>query len=120
MQKKILVIEDSLLTRNQLVKYLKANTEYQIEEAKEGNEGIAKVLEFKPDCILLDLLIPGITGFDIIKYMKTNELSIPVIVISADTQDTSRNKCIEMGVNNFIRKPFKLNFVIDAVNMILL
>ncbi|MDM8541985.1 response regulator [Desulfococcaceae bacterium HSG9] len=110
----ILIIDDSWLTRYSLTNMLKPSG-YNITEAVNGKDGIEKIIKFKPDCILLDLLMPEIDGFGVLKALNEKNIKCPVIVISADIQETSREKCLQLGVFDFANKPPKDNELIRSV-----
>ncbi len=103
---KILIVDDSWLIRQSL-KTLLAPIGYSVEEAVNGVEGLEKIIEYEPDCILLDLLMPELDGFGVLDAMNEKNLKNPVIVLTADIQDTSREKCIKLGVFGFVNKPPK-------------
>ena len=110
----ILIIDDSWLTRYSLANMLKPSG-YNITEAVNGKDGIEKIIKFKPDCILLDLLMPEIDGFGVLQALNEKNIKCPVIVITADIQETSRKKCLQLGVFDFANKPPKDNELIELV-----
>jgi putative two-component system response regulator len=85
-KKKILIIEDDAAIVDSLVALLK--NEYETDTAKNGNEGLDKVASFKPDLVILDLLMPERDGFDVCKKIKESEAykGIPVIALSSFTE----------------------------------
>ena len=110
----ILVIEDSQFTRRMIARILKTSG-HEVLEACGGWDGVQKAKKHKPDCILLDLLMPEMDGFGVLKVLSKEELAIPVIVLSADIQETSRTKCFELGAVDFVKKPPKENEVFKAI-----
>lgn len=85
---KILLIDDSWLTRRGLGNILSSEG-HEILEAENGELGIASAIENTPDCIFLDLLMPEIDGFEVLKTLRGKNIQIPIIVFTADIQDTS-------------------------------
>ncbi|MEW6200530.1 MAG: response regulator [bacterium] len=85
-KKKILIIEDDQAMIDSLTILLKNN--YDVDSAKDGNEGLEKIKTVKPDLIILDLLMPERDGFDVCKKLKTDEKlkKIPVIALSSFTE----------------------------------
>ncbi|MFA6449881.1 MAG: response regulator [bacterium] len=85
-KKKILIIEDDPAIVDSIAALLK--TDYDVDSAKNGNEGLEKVASFKPELIILDLLMPEKDGFDVCKRLKTDEAlkNIPVIALSSFTE----------------------------------
>ena len=101
---KVLIVDDSWLTRRSLGNMMKSGG-YDVMEAENGEDALDKITSDMPDCILLDLLMPGKTGFDVLQELKDKEILTPVIVVSADIQDTVRKKCMEIGAFGFLNKP---------------
>ena len=115
---RILVVDDSWFQRKQIAKILKAHGHGMI-EAVDGKDAVDKALEEKPDCMLLDLLMPEMDGIQVLEYLRKEESDIPVIVLSADIQDTTRAKCFELGVADFINKPVNEESLRDALANVL-
>lgn len=100
---KILVIDDAIFTRKVYVKIL--SKEYEVVEASNGEEGLQLCLHNKPDLVICDLLMPGLNGFQFLKeYGKLTE-KVPVIICSSDVQEETREKCFNLGADEFIQKP---------------
>lgn len=102
---KILVIEDDTFLRELIVqKLLKEG--YEISEAVDGEDGIKKVTEEKPDIILLDIILPGIDGFEVLKKIKEDEKvqDIPVIILSNLGQQDDIDKGIKLGAKDYLIK----------------
>lgn len=114
----ILIVDDALITRKVIGKTLTAHG-YQIMEATGGNEALAIIRQkqpgCKPDCILLDLLLPEPNGFEILQILQEENFQIPAIVITADTQETAREKCLNLGAQTIIYKPPKPGELIEAI-----
>ncbi len=111
----ILIADDSWLSRQMIEKILKESGHESI-QAKDGVEALEKIAQQPPDCLLLDLLMPEMDGFAVLEELKKQDLTLPVIVLSADIQDTSRAQCFELGATSFANKPPKaeeLNQLID-------
>lgn len=102
----ILIVDDALITRTVIRKILKANN-HQTLEATNGAEALEMIHIHQPDCILLDLLLPDPNGLEILKILHEKQSKIPVIVITADTQETARQKCLNFGAKAILYKPPK-------------
>jgi len=83
------------------VKILHAE-KHEVIETDDGSKGVEMALKEKPDCIFLDLLMPKVSGFEVLTSFKEKGLNIPVIVLSADIQETAQRKCLEFGAFDFI------------------
>lgn len=100
----ILVIEDSLHTRREIRDILEPEG-YTIAEAENGVKGIQLATREAPDCILLDLIMPDIDGIKILRLLNEKRPHIPVIVVSAHSQEAVRSQCLELGASACINKP---------------
>lgn len=105
---KILIIEDKKSNREMLARILKE--EYEIMEAKNGVEAWETILKERRSlsAVLLALTVPEMDGFQIIEKLRQNQLmdTIPVVIISEDRNAETEGKCLELGVADFISKPF--------------
>jgi DNA-binding response OmpR family regulator len=101
----ILVIEDDKFLRELITRKL-TEENYKIADAVDGEEGIEKVKKEKPDLILLDLILPGIDGFNVLSQLKGNpELSdIPVIILSNLGQREEVEKGLKLGAIDYLIK----------------
>lgn len=121
MAKKILVIEDDKFLRELIARKL-LDDGFVIIEATDGEEGIKKVKEEKPDLILLDLILPSIDGFEVLSQIKKDEnlKSIPVIILSNLGQREEVEKGLKMGaVDYLIKAHFTLGEIIEKMKNIL-
>ena len=114
---KILVVDDAAVNRELLREMLEDN--YVIEMAENGQQALRKLLEFKEElaAVLLDLQMPEMDGFAVIDAMKENGWleQIPVLVISIESTPEVENRCLEIGVSDFIHKPFDRSIVKNRV-----
>jgi len=103
---RVIIIEDSKLNREVLYKIL--HKDYAIIFAQDGVEALEKVRTERPDLILLDIVLPGIDGFDVLTELKKCEISqsIPVIIISGRSNPDDEVKGLELGAVDYITKPF--------------
>jgi DNA-binding response OmpR family regulator len=121
MAKTILIIEDDKFLRELIVqKLLKEG--YDISEAIDGEEGIKKIKTEKPDLILLDLILPGIDGFEVLSRMKADEklAKIPVIILSNLGQREEIERGLKLGANDYmIKAHFTPREIIDKIKSVL-
>ena len=119
--KRILIIEDDKFLRELIAqKLLKEN--FDISEAVDGEEGIKKVKEEKPDLVLLDLILPGIDGFEVLSRIKKDPVlaSIPVIILSNLGQKGDVEKGLKLGaVDYLIKAHFTPGEIIEKVRDVL-
>lgn len=107
--KTILVVDDSNVTRNFVQKIF--SSLYNVEVALDGNEAISKITndkEHKIVAVLLDLNMPGVNGFDVLNYFKTNNLfsTVPVSIITSDNSKETRESVFSYGIVDILVKPF--------------
>ncbi|WP_428663990.1 ATP-binding protein [Runella sp.] len=104
----ILVIEDNEELRSFLVDSLRLS--YQVKAAGNGKEGIDLALEYIPDVVITDVMMPLVDGYDVIKTLKNDERTshVPIIVLSAKSSFDSKLKGLEFGADEYMSKPFSL------------
>jgi len=113
MAKKILIIEDDKFLRELIAQKL-IREGYEISEAADGEEGIKSLEKKKPDLVLLDLILPGMDGFEVLAKMKTKPIlsEIPVIILSNLGQKDDIEKGLKMGANDYL---IKAHFTPDEI-----
>ncbi len=105
MAKKILIVEDDKFLRELVARKLSSEG-FEIFEAVDGEEGIKKTKEEKPDLVLLDLILPGIDGFEVLSKIKEDQelSSIPVIVLSNLGQREEVERGMKLGAADYLIK----------------
>lgn len=104
---KILIVDDSRFTQLTIAKLLKNQIgDVEIFFANDGEEGFKKYKEFNPDYVFVDLLMPNVSGQQLIKLIKEYDKDSNIFVISADVQKNVREEIESYGVIQFINKPF--------------
>ena len=117
---KVLIVDD-VISNVLLLKVLLNNEKFQIVTASNGTEALAQVKKEKPDLVLLDVMMPDISGFDVAKQMKADpEMSdIPIIFLTALNSTADIVKGFQVGGNDFISKPFnKEELIIRVTHLI--
>jgi len=105
---RILMIDDSMFQRFSLGKLLKGLGHSTI-EAADGVSGVLMVQAEKPDMVILDLNMPGQTGLETLIEIRKIDAGLPVVILSADIQATTRSRCLEAGATAFVNKPFDVD-----------
>jgi DNA-binding response OmpR family regulator len=121
MAKKILIIEDDKFLRELIAQKL-TKEGYESSEAIDGEEGIKKIKEEKPSLILLDLILPGIDGFEVLSQMKEDPAvsSIPVIILSNLGQKEDIERGLKLGAADYLIKAhFTPGEIIEKIKNIL-
>ncbi len=117
---KILVVDDST-TNVVLLEAILDEKGYQIETALNAKEAYAIIERESPDLILLDLLMPKISGFDFLEEIRKIDKTknTPVIVVSALTDEENVERIMSMGAIDFVKKPIDLQYLVERVEKVL-
>ena len=121
MAHKILVVEDDKFLRELITQKL-AREGYDVKEAVDGEEGVVKVKEEKPDVILLDLILPGIDGFEVLAKIKEDPEveNIPVVILSNLGQRDDVERGLKLGAVDFLIKAhFTPGEIIEKIEKII-
>ena len=103
---RILVVDDDPLNRRLLIRSLERDG-HRVEAAEDGPSGLAMMAAEAPDVVLLDILMPGLDGIEVLRRMKRDPdlRHVPVVMVSGVEDDDSIVRCIEMGAEDFLPKP---------------
>src|SRR5512140_2061805 len=101
---KILVIDDEPSIINLVTAYLKPEG-YEVYTATDGNAGLKAALAFKPDLIILDLMLPGMDGIELLTRLR-RESDVYVIMLTARTEETDKIVGLSVGADDYVTKPF--------------
>jgi DNA-binding response OmpR family regulator len=116
--KKILLIEDTPDMRNLLQSNLAARG-YAIEMADDGEKGLARAYQNQPDLILLDVRLPGMSGWEVLAKLKSDNAlkTIPVIVMTASENLDDETRALDLGAVCYFTKPFSLKDFLSKINV---
>lgn len=120
-RKKICIIEDEP-AMIELVTLILKNRGFDVAGAIGGKEGLELIRTLKPDLVLLDLMMPDMSGWDVYQQMKADDYmkTIPVIVVTAKAQSIDKVLGLHIAkVQDYITKPFSPNELVDSVNRVL-
>lgn len=120
--RKILIIEDNIMIRD-LYRIALVNEQYFVEIAGDALAAYQKISEFKPDCILLDIMLPGVSGLEILKELKTNPkhgcINTKIVILTNLAQRSATDNAIAGGADGYIIKsdilPKDLHAVISSL-----
>lgn len=115
--KKILVVDDE----ERMLRFIRLNLEhdgFQVIEAVKGHEALDKMRTGMPDLILLDVMLPDLDGFEVLKMVR--EISnIPIIMLTAKGEEDDRVKGLELGADDYVTKPFSPRELVSRVKAVL-
>lgn len=117
---KVLVVDDEPNVLRSLVQYLTIE-EFEVETASNGVEALEKVDSFNPELILLDVMMPGMDGFEVLDRVKAlpGHANTPVIMLTAKDQSSDVLKGYQSGATSYLVKPFNLDELVETINQTL-
>jgi len=116
--KKILIIEDE----ENMVEGLKFNLEardYLVIAALDGETGLEKAAEEQPDLVILDLMLPGLNGYEVCKRLKETQAEILIVMLTAKSQEADIITGLDLGADDYITKPFSVLELLARINALL-
>lgn len=116
----VLIVDDSPTEIHVFRKMLEKN-KFKVSVANNGEEGLASAIELKPDCILMDVVMPGKNGFQATRDLHRNPHTkdIPVIIITTKDQETDKIWGMRQGAKDYIVKPAAEADLIERINRVL-
>jgi CheY-like chemotaxis protein len=120
-RRRVLVIDDSVLVREAAKVALAAAGGYEVVVAESGEEGIELAASANPDAILLDVVMPGMDGLEVLERLRAGlaTASIPVVMLTASSQLDTTEVLERFGVSGVIAKPFDVDALADRVAALL-
>ncbi len=115
---KILIIDDSSFQRKILTGILK-DAGHDVVIAENGKDGLACAVKENPDIIITDLLMPEYNGYFLLEQVKTKNIHIPVVIVTSDIQDSTRERCVSLGAAGFLNKPVKKEALQSAIKKVI-
>ncbi len=118
--KKILVVDDEQDISLILTSFLEMNG-YQATSARDGVEAVEMVASLAPDLILMDVMMPDMSGYQVVRLLKSQPASrdIPVIMLTAKTEQSDRFWGLDSGADTYMNKPFELDDVLLEIQRLL-
>ncbi len=115
-QKIVMVVDDSLTVRRVTQRFLQREG-YQVVLAKDGVDALEKLQEVKPDVMLVDIEMPRMDGFDLIRNVRNDNrvAKTPIIMITSRTASKHRNYAMELGANEYYGKPFQEHQLLESI-----
>src|SRR6185369_3341784 len=112
----VMVVDDSLTVRK-ITSRMLAREGFEVATAKDGVDALQQLQDIRPDCILLDVEMPRMDGFEFARNVRADEAtkSIPIIMITSRTADKHRNRALEIGVNEYMGKPYQEDQLLELI-----
>ncbi len=115
---KILVIEDDAAILEGLVDNLESEG-HRVDGIGDGIEGCRRFFEHPPDLLILDLMLPGMSGYEICKKIREAEIDTPVLMLTARSDEADRVLGLDLGADDYVTKPFSVREVLARVRALL-
>ena len=118
MKRRILIVEDdpsiTRMVRDNLV-----YEGFEVECVTRGDQALSHVRSFAPDLILLDLMLPGLDGFEICSVVAQSAVRVPMIIVSARSQTSDKIQGLELGADDYITKPFMFGELLARIHAVM-
>lgn len=115
---RVLIIEDEPPVLRGLVDLFSAKG-YEVVTAETGPEGLIKAASARPDLVLLDVMLPGLSGFDVLRAMRARQIRTPVVMLTAKGAEIDKVLGFELGVDDYLTKPFSILELLGRVQAVL-
>ncbi len=116
-QTRVMIVDDEPTIREVMTTYLQRDG-FLVDTAATGTEAVAKLRTGLPDLLILDLMLPGVGGLNILKELRANS-TVPVIVLTARTEEADRIIGLELGADDYVSKPFSPRELVARVRSVL-
>ena len=107
---KILVVDDEVEVCLALKEFLEMKG-YEVETANGGEEALETIVNWAPHVVLLDIIMPGMTGMEVLHELRSNQADIGVVMITAVTDQDMGNEALQIGADDYITKPVDLEYL---------
>ncbi|MGP9788414.1 response regulator transcription factor [Roseinatronobacter sp. NSM] len=116
MEKRVLVVEDEP-NISEAIRFILMRNGWHVDVTADGIAAIGDLQTNPPDVLILDLMLPGVSGFDILKALRADPVTqtMPVLMLTAKGQSADREEAVRLGVTRFMTKPFANADVVAAV-----
>ncbi len=115
---RVLVVDDDAVVRTVVAHSLAG---YEVRMASSGEEGLREAAEFQPDLVLLDVVMPGLSGLEVLERLRADPgtARLPVIMLTAEAQESDVERGFELGADDYVVKPFSRRVLARRVDAVL-
>jgi len=117
MSETILVVEDELVLRETLAYNLEKHS-YEVHTAEDGRRGVELAREVQPDLILLDIMLPGLDGFEVCRLLR-KDMNVPILMLTARADEVDKIVGLEVGADDYLTKPFSMRELLARIKALL-
>ena len=118
MDTSVIIVEDDIDSMEVLSEYLQLKEIKVVAKAKDGKEALELYEKFKPEIVLLDVIMPNYDGFYALEKIKESNPNAKVIFVTAASNDTTQKRLFETNVDGIIFKPFQMNQLLEAIHVV--
>ncbi|MDT8877926.1 response regulator [Halomonas saccharevitans] len=117
---KVLVVDDEPNIVLSL-EFLMQQAGFEVDTAEDGENALARIAEAAPDLLLLDISLPGISGFDVLERLRADptHARLPIVMLTAHGREVEREKGLALGADDYVTKPFSTQALVDKVKTLL-
>ncbi len=115
---RILVVEDDLSILTGLSLNLRFEG-FEVSQAQDGKTGLQKAIDEAPDLVVLDVMLPGMNGYDVLKELRRRGQQTPVVMLSAKGTETDKITGLDLGADDYVAKPFGLQELLARIKAVL-
>lgn len=110
----IAIVDDDEVVRRSITRLVKSMSFHATDFAS-GEEFLGSLSQEIPDCMLLDLHMPGLSGLEVLEALRQRRINIPAIVITGNTRPDTRQRCLNAGAAAYLEKPLERDVVLNAI-----
>jgi DNA-binding response OmpR family regulator len=114
----ILIVEDEYAVARG-IEYALTQEGYEVSVARTGEDGLREALERAPDLVILDVRLPGIDGFEVLRRLRGSGAKMPVLFLTAREEEVDRVIGLELGADDYLTKPFGLRELMSRIKALL-
>src|SRR3954452_21352477 len=118
MKQKILIVEDDPHILLGLEEVLKSDG-FEVEVCNRGDAAVPAVARHRPDLIMLDVMLPGLSGYDICKQLRSKKVTIPILMLTAKGQEIDKVVGLDLGADDYVTKPFGVRELVARIQALL-
>jgi DNA-binding response OmpR family regulator len=118
MKKHLLIVEDDAHIRLGLCDALRAEG-YEVSDCRDGTQAMPLLKQRKPDLVILDIMLPGKSGYDLCREIRAAKNRVPILMLSAKGQEIDKVVGLELGADDYVTKPFSLRELIARIHALL-
>lgn len=118
MKTKILIVEDDAHILLGLEEVLKSDG-FEVTSCSRGDQALDAVTKHKPGLILLDIMLPGLSGYDVCKQLRSHKITTPILMLTAKSQELDKVVGLELGADDYLTKPFGVRELLARIHALL-